>query len=170
MQRARSSIRTADGGAHIKSGIGRSALDVVEESDVDENESVDLDVVEDDPSCHLDDFLEQIRVKVIKEFNLDEKKWSSLLAEFVLKAIHTVKPSSFAFKDSIDITDYVKIQLVQFKDTSKSKYLNGVVIKKSIAHKRMNWEIDNPRILLLSKSLGILKDEEDFMDLESEIK
>jgi T-complex protein 1 subunit gamma len=140
----------------------------VDEGEVD-NESVDVELVE-DPSSHLDEFLEQIRVKVIKEFNLDEKKWSSLLAEFVLKAIHTVKSSSFTFKDSIDITEYVKIQLVQYKDTSKSKYLNGVVIKKSIAHKRMKWEIDNPRILLLSKSLGILKDEEDFMDLESEIK
>lgn len=45
-----------------------------------------------------------------------------------------------------------------------------MVINKSIAHKRMKWDIENPRILLLSNSLGYVKDEEEFMDLESEIK
>ena len=53
---------------------------------------------------------------------------------------------------------------------SKSKYVNGVVIKKSIAHKRMAWEIQNPRILLLSNSLGYIKDEMDFLDLATELK
>jgi chaperonin GroEL (HSP60 family) len=48
--------------------------------------------------------------------------------------------------------------------------LNGAVINKNIAHRRMKWEISNPEILLLSNSLGYAKDEEDFMDLESEIK
>ena len=90
---------------------------------------------------HLDVFLRDIREKVMQEFKLDEEKWSGLLEEFVNKAIFTVKPSSFVFRDSIDITKYIKIQLVQFKDSSKSKYLNGVVINKSIAHKRMKWDI-----------------------------
>lgn len=106
----------------------------------------------------------------MKEFELDEVKWSSLLSDFIDEAIHTVKPSSYAFKDSIDITKYVKITLVQYKDTSKSAYLNGVAINKSIANKRMKWEILNPRILLLSNSLGYIQDEAEFMDLESEIK
>lgn len=30
--------------------------------------------------------------------------------------------------------------------------------------------MDNPRILLLSNSLGYIKDEQDFLDLETEIK
>ena len=60
--------------------------------------------------------------------------------------------------------------MVQYKDTSKSKYVNGVVIRKSIAHKRMKWEIHNPKILLLSNSLGYIKDEQEFLDLETEIK
>ena len=34
----------------------------------------------------------------------------------------------------------------------------------------MNKSLDNPRILLLSNSLGIQKDEEDFLDIETEIK
>ena len=82
-------------------------------------------------------YLDDIRERTLKEFKIDAGKWSSLLASFVEKAIKTVKPSSFTFKDSIDITDYVKIQLVKYKDNSKSKYVDGVVLKKSIAHKRM---------------------------------
>lgn len=119
---------------------------------------------------HLEVFLQDILIKVLREFKIDEEKWHALLQDFVKRAIFTVKPSSFMFKDSIDITKYIKIQLVEYKDTSKSKYLNGVVINKSIAHKRMSWNIENPRILLLSNSLGYIKDEADFMDLESEIK
>lgn len=110
-----------------------------------------------------------ILLKVMKEFNIHER-WSHLLAEFVERAINTVKPSSFVFRDSIDITKYVKIQLVQFKDTSKSAYVNGVIINKSIADKRMKWNIPNPKILLLSNSLGIYKEGDEFMDLASEIK
>lgn len=107
LHRAQQSSRASDAKALLKGGAGHASLDIVDEGEAD-NESVDVELVE-DPSSHLDEFLEQIRVKVIKEFNLDEKKWSSLLAEFVLKAIHTVKSSSFTFKDSIDITEYVKI-------------------------------------------------------------
>jgi chaperonin GroEL (HSP60 family) len=34
----------------------------------------------------------------------------------------------------------------------------------------MKWEIENPRILLLSNSIGYIKDEQEFLDLETEIK
>ena len=118
----------------------------------------------------LYEYLADIRTRVMREFDLDEAKWSDILAEFVIKAINTARPWSFKCNDSIDITKYVKIQLIEYKDTSKCKYVNGVVMKKSIAHVRMKKEIINPRILLLSNSLGIQKDEEDFLDIENEIK
>ena len=107
---------------------------------------------------------------MFEEFKLDVPKWSDLVAEYTNRAIKTVKPSSYSFKDSIDITKYIKIQLVQYKDHSKIKYLNGAVINKNIAHRRMKWEIEEPKILLLSNSLGYANDEKDFMDLETDIK
>ena len=39
--------------------------------------------------------------------------------------------------DSINITNYVKIQLIKYKDTSKCKYVNGVVIKKGLSRRGM---------------------------------
>jgi len=93
-----------------------------------------------------------------------------ILAPMVRKAIHSVKPWSTKLKDSIDIAKYVKILLIQYKDESKCRYINGVVLKKSIAHNRMKREIQNPKILVLAKTLGVMKDDEQFADLESDLK
>jgi hypothetical protein len=91
----------------------------------------------------------------MEEYSIDESKWGKILTEYVKEAIFTVRPVSFEYKDSIDITEYVKIQLIGHHDTSMSRYVNGLVIKKSIAHNRMRKEIHHPNILLLSNSLGI---------------
>jgi len=66
--------------------------------------------------------------------------------------------------------EYIKIQLLPFKDTSKSAYVNGVVIKKSIAHNRMPKQIKSPKVLLLANSLGIQQDNDDFLDLGMQIR
>ena len=58
---------------------------------------------------HLYEYLEDIRVRVMNELEIDQAKWGEILSEFVLKAIHTVKPRQFEFSDQIDITKYVKI-------------------------------------------------------------
>jgi len=115
-------------------------------------------------------FMDDILNRVMTEFQIDQQKWDAILKDFVRQAIQTVKPWSTKLKDSIDITKYVKIQLIQYKDTSKCKYINGVVLKKSVAHSRMKSQFQNPKILVLAKTLGIQKDDEDFIDLESEMK
>jgi len=43
------------------------------------------------------EYLQDIRERVMKEFDIDHEKWSGILAEHVDKAINTVKPSSFGF-------------------------------------------------------------------------
>mmetsp|Transcript_22920 Transcript_22920/g.35273 ORF Transcript_22920/g.35273 Transcript_22920/m.35273 type:complete len:140 (+) Transcript_22920:737-1156(+) len=58
---------------------------------------------------HMEHFLDDIRMRVMTEFNLNSDKWSGLLSDFVRRAIYTVRPWSFKCNDSIDITDYVKI-------------------------------------------------------------
>ena len=114
--------------------------------------------------------MDDILNRVMTEFQIDKQKWDAILKNFVRQAIQTVKPWSTKLKDSIDITKYVKIQLIQYKDTSKCKYINGVVLKKSVAHSRMKNKFQNPKILVLAKTLGIQKDDEDFIDLEAEMK
>lgn len=56
------------------------------------------------------------------------------------------------------------------KELSFYRYINGVVIKKNVIDKRLNAEHKDPRILLLSNSLGYVRSEKDFTDFESTIK
>lgn len=103
--------------------------------------------------------LDQIRESILREYDLDAVKWSELLCKFIYQAIDTVKPMSDLFEDSIDINQYIKISLVNYRNTEKSEYVNGVIIKKSIAHSRMFRNIEDPKILLLSNSLGMMQEE-----------
>jgi hypothetical protein len=44
------------------------------------------------------------------------------------------------------------------------------VIKKGLSRRGMLREIDNPRIIIVANSLGYLKEEEDFIDIEQQVK
>ena len=66
-----------------------------------------------------------------------------------MKAVEQVKPSSRMLGDSMDINECIKVKIIDWKDNSRSAYINGIVMSKSIASKRMQTTIVNPRILLL---------------------
>jgi chaperonin GroEL (HSP60 family) len=70
----------------------------------------------------------------------------------------------------MDICKYVKIQLIEHPNRSKCKYVNGVVIKKGVAHKRMERKISNPRMIILANSLGYMRDDDDFIDIDLELR
>ena len=83
----------------------------------------------------------------LNELNAD--KWERMLTEFVMTAVEQVKPSSRLYGDSMDINECIKVKIIDWKDNSKSAYINGIVMSKSIASKRMQTTRVNPRILLL---------------------
>lgn len=80
--------------------------------------------------------------------------WKERFLEYTLKAIRLVKPSKRTMNDSMDINDYVEIKLIEYKNDSKCKYINGCVIQNNIADKRMRSNIENPQILLVGNSVG----------------
>ena len=49
----------------------------------------------------------------------------------------------------MDINEYVKVKLIESKDSSKSSYINGTVLSKRAANLGMQTQIIQPRILLL---------------------
>ena len=71
--------------------------------------------------------------------------------------------------DTMDINDYVKIELIEYGDDSKCSYINGCVIKNNIADRKMRSKIDNPKILLIGNSIGFFQDDS-FADLETYVK
>ena len=94
---------------------------------------------------------------------LSFQKWEKILTTFVMKAVEQVKPSSRMLGDSMDINECIKIKIIDWKDNTRSSYINGLVLSKSISNNRMAKVIDDPRILLLKDSLG----EEEVQDLAS---
>lgn len=90
----------------------------------------------------------------MKNNNIDLDKWGNKLLEFVGNAVESVKPSSRLLGDDMNFNNYIKIKIINYKDNSKSVYVNGVVLSKNLADKRMEHKKDNPRILLLKDSLG----------------
>jgi len=64
----------------------------------------------------------------------------------------------------MDFNQFVDILLVDYKDESESRYVNGCVFLKNLAEKRMPKKFENPKILLLQGGLGFMKDFEDQSD------
>jgi 1-phosphatidylinositol-3-phosphate 5-kinase len=81
-----------------------------------------------------------------------------------------VRPSSKDWNDSIDFNQFFKIYLLDWPDHSKSKYVNGLIMKRNIANKRMKGNITDPRILLISNSLGNVGEDDNFIDLGQVIR
>ena len=85
----------------------------------------------------------------MEEKKINQDKWASRLLEYVLKAVENVRPSSRYMSDSMVFNQFIKIKIINWHDNSKSAYINGLVISKNIADKRMKKDIENPLILLL---------------------
>ena len=114
---------------------------------------------------HIQEIVQRVLVK--QRINAS---WQEMLNEYVYKAVTTVKPSSRLLNDSMDFTNFIKIKLIEWKNSQKSQYINGVVISHNVADKRMRTEIQDPRLLLISNSLCYARDETNFTDLESVIQ
>ncbi len=69
--------------------------------------------------------------------NLDVRKWYKIVYGLVTQAIELIKPSTRLLQDSMDINDYIKIKIIEWRDSSQSKYVNGLVFSKTVADKRM---------------------------------
>lgn len=103
--------------------------------------------------ARLKEFSKRHIQKVVSEQlihnELSLEKWEEILTGFVMQAVEQVKPSSRMLGDSMDINEYIKVKIIDWKDNSRCAYVNGIVMSKSIASKRMQTTIVNPRILLL---------------------
>lgn len=73
----------------------------------------------------------------MKNHSIDADKWGAKLLEFVSTAVDSVKPSSRLLNDPIDFNHFIKIKIINYADNSKSAYINGIVMSKNLADKRM---------------------------------
>ncbi|TPX49379.1 hypothetical protein SeMB42_g02620 [Synchytrium endobioticum] len=113
--------------------------------------------------------LKTLLAQELREFRvLNAPEWESVFLTFLLKLSETLHPDVKA-GDPTDPNIYVKIKRIPGGTPSDSRFMDGLVITKSIAHKSMPAPIANPQILLLAFALDYRPVETpDTMDLSIE--
>uniref|UniRef100_A0A8C4IY61 1-phosphatidylinositol 3-phosphate 5-kinase n=1 Tax=Dicentrarchus labrax TaxID=13489 RepID=A0A8C4IY61_DICLA len=86
--------------------------------------------------------------------------WRDIIVPVVRQVVQTVRPDVRNCDDDMDIRQLVHIKKIPGGRKFDSTVVNGFICTKSIAHKKMNPYIKNPKILLLKCSIEYLYREE----------
>ncbi|XP_076602261.1 1-phosphatidylinositol 3-phosphate 5-kinase isoform X1 [Chaetodon auriga] len=86
--------------------------------------------------------------------------WRDIIVPVVRQVVQTVRPDVRNCDDDMDIRQLVHIKKISGGRKFDSTVVNGFICTKSIAHKKMNPYIKNPKILLLKCSIEYLYREE----------
>lgn len=83
--------------------------------------------------------------------NCDEEMcttWEGIIVKLVKEVVNYVDPDVRS-GDSLDIRPYVKLKVIPGGSLEDNAFINGVVFRKNVSHKKMANEKFNPRLLLL---------------------
>ena len=94
--------------------------------------------------------------KKISNCNIDKEFKSNLISN-IKKIIKDLNPSFKDLNDSMNINDYIKVKIVENKDFSYSKVINGFAMTKNVCSKKMREKQEDPKILLLDLDLNMHK-------------
>ena len=86
-------------------------------------------------------------------------RWSQLMCQLALKAVHIVSHDIGGGKKEVDIKRYAKVEKIPGGEIEDSRVLDGVMLNKDITHPSMRRRIENPRVILLDCPLEYKKGE-----------
>ncbi|CAB9522040.1 Putative 1-phosphatidylinositol-3-phosphate 5-kinase FAB1C [Seminavis robusta] len=95
-----------------------------------------------------------------------QKQWLQKLMTLATRCCATVEPN-VKKGDLLDIRPYVKIKVIPGGSFQDCAYLSGIVFRKTVSHKRMAKEIQNPKIMLLSGGIEFTRTENRFASLHT---
>eukprot|EP00522_Entomoneis_paludosa_P009275 CAMPEP_0172466088 /NCGR_PEP_ID=MMETSP1065-20121228/55201_1 /TAXON_ID=265537 /ORGANISM="Amphiprora paludosa, Strain CCMP125" /LENGTH=309 /DNA_ID=CAMNT_0013222793 /DNA_START=82 /DNA_END=1008 /DNA_ORIENTATION=+ len=95
-----------------------------------------------------------------------QKHWINQLLTLATRCCATVEPN-VRNGDLLDIRPYSKIKVIPGGSYRDCAYLSGVVFRKTVSHKQMAREIDNPRIMLLSGGIEFTRTENRIASLDT---
>ena len=108
-----------------------------------------VNILQNRASHHFEAIVKQL----VKESSLeiDSKLWESTIINLVREVVSAVDPN-VKEGDSIDIRTYVKLKIIPGGSMDENVFIDGVVFRKNVSHKKMMQEKIklNPHILLLS--------------------
>mgnify|MGYP001207303608 CR=1 FL=1 len=94
--------------------------------------------------------------------------WRDIIVNLVKEVVSTVDPT-VRHGDSMDIRNYVKIKIIPGGSMEGSVYVDGVVFRKNVCHKKMvkRGQILKPRVLLLGGGIEFQRSDVRFSSLET---
>ncbi|KAF8624210.1 hypothetical protein AX15_005976 [Amanita polypyramis BW_CC] len=93
------------------------------------------------------------------------KEWEEALSKLALKIAREMTFTALPHRqgEDMDIRRYVKIKKIPGGAPQDSEYVDGVVITKNVAHKRMSRKQNHPRIMLVTFPLEFHRVEGQYM-------
>jgi hypothetical protein len=101
---------------------------------------------------------------------IQNEQWKNTIASLVREVVSSVDPN-VRKGDSLDIEPYVKVKIIPGGSMEECVYVDGVVFRKTVSHKKMmgvevddsgvgdeKYRIKNPRILLLAGGIDFQRD------------
>jgi len=85
--------------------------------------------------------------------------WCKPLADLITETVHKVQTFTRIRDDSMNVTRYLKIVKVKWKDQGLTRFLSGVAFYHSLANRRMQSQISSPSILLLESACSAVQDQ-----------
>ena len=100
-------------------------------------------------------------INYVLKINFNDKivvdKWKDVIFNLIKETITNVHPSSRYLDDSLNINDYIKIKIIQYKDTSECKVIQGYVMQHNKKGKNAKLKIENPKIIIINKEITNLR-------------
>lgn len=111
---------------------------------------------------HLKTMLRQM---LLKEEIPNIKEWEETLLKLALRIARELTFTSLPYRqgEDMDVRRYVKIKKIPGGRPCDSEYVNGAVISKNVAHKRMSRLQNNPRVMLITFPLEFYRVEGQYM-------
>jgi len=101
-------------------------------------------------SAHLEAIVDRL-VTVAGNIILEPSVWKNIICSLVREVVSSVDPN-VRRGDSMDIRPYVKLKIIPGGSLDENAYVDGIVFRKNVSHKKMALEATklNPKILLLA--------------------
>lgn len=77
-------------------------------------------------------------------------KWKEIVVKLANQVVASVDPDVRRQGDQLDVTNYVKVKTIAGGGMDECCYVDGIVFRKQVLHKRMQPSINSPKILLLA--------------------
>ncbi|KAL4855645.1 putative 1-phosphatidylinositol-3-phosphate 5-kinase [Chlorella vulgaris] len=96
--------------------------------------------------------LEALVAQLLTAEGVQADRWTALVCQLAQKAADALSPTAAVAHGKLDPRYYVKVKRLVTADSepAHSSWVQGVVCRKSLAHKRMRSSIVQPRIMLLA--------------------